>query len=138
MELEIIKNEEKLMNAIMCVFCAALAIAALLYVLLFNHAGPRDCVVLSITLCSFIIRLFEKKLGKYAKYFYISLVPALGALTMVVGTPGVFGAMQMAYFLMLFLAVPYYDLSVVKICVIVTIAVNGLAMLLFPESYLAQ
>lgn len=41
-----------------------------------------------------------------------------------------------AYFLVLFLAVPYYDLSVINMCVVVTILPNVVAMLMFPEAYM--
>ena len=91
-----------------------------------------------MVVCSFATRAMEKRLGRYAKYAYISILPVLGAVTMVVGTPGAFGAMQMAYFLVLVLSIPYYDLSVVKVCTVVTVLVNGLAMILFPKSYLAM
>lgn len=92
----------------------------------------------SMVVCSFATRAMEKRLGRYAKYAYISILPVLGAATMVVGTPGAFGAMQMAYFLVLVLSIPYYDLSVVKVCTVVTVLVNGLAMILFSKSYLAM
>ena len=109
-ELDIIKNEEKWMNTIMFLFCAVIPIVAFLFVILFNHGGFRDSIALTMVPCSIIVRVLQKRLGKYAKYLYISIVPALGAVTMVVGTPGVFGAMAIAYVIVLFLSVPYYDL----------------------------
>ena len=54
------------------------------------------------------------------------------------GTPGVFGAMVEAYFLVLFLAVPYYDLSVIKVCAGVTIIVNAAALVIFRQAYLCM
>ena len=124
------------MNLIMFVFMDIIPIVAFVYVLLFNGAKARDAIALSSIGCSLLIKLFEKVLGKYAKYLYISILPVMGAVTIVAGTPAVFGAMVEAYFLILFLAVPYYDLSVIKVCAGVTVTVNVLAMILFPQAYL--
>ena len=85
-----------------------------------------------------MIRVFEKKLGSFAKYLYISVLPFFGAVTLVAGTPGVFGAMVEAYFLVLFLAIPYYDLSVIKVCAGVTVIVNAVALFIFRQAYLCM
>ncbi len=136
MNVEILKNEEKRMNQIMFVFLTIIPVVAFVYVLLFNGGAKRDSIALVMVGCSLIVKLLEKSLGKYAKYMYISILPVIGAVTIVVGTPGCFGAMVEAYFLVLFLAVPYYDLSVINMCVVVTILPNVVAMLTFPEAYM--
>ncbi|MCX4267380.1 MAG: methyl-accepting chemotaxis protein [Lachnospiraceae bacterium] len=136
MNVEILKNEEKRMNQIMFVFLTIIPVVAFVYVLLFNGGAKRDSIALVMVGCSLIVKLLEKSLGKYAKYMYISILPVIGAVTIVVGTPGCFGAMVEAYFLVLFLAVPYYDLSVINMCVVVTILPNVVAMLMFPEAYM--
>lgn len=92
----------------------------------------KDSIVLLMVLASLII----KALGKFARYIYISILPVLGAVTIVLGTLGCFGAMVEAYFLILFLAIPYYDLSMIKVCSIVTIVPNVIAMIIFPQAYL--
>lgn len=138
MNLEILKGEEKRMNLIMFIFLSVIPGVAFLYVLLFNGGAARDCIVLLITLFGLLIRALEKQLGKYAKYLYISALPVLGAIVIVVGTPGCFGAMVEAYFLILFLAVPYYDLSVIKVCAAATMVPNVVALILFREAYLAM
>lgn len=138
MELEILKNEEKRMNMIMFLFLCVIPVVAFFYVLLFNGGSGRDAVVLGMVASSALIKLLEKKLGSYAKYFYISVLPIFGAVTIVAGTPGVFGAMAEAYFLVLFLAIPYYDLSVIKVCAAVTIVVNAVALLIFRQAYLCM
>lgn len=43
-----------------------------------------------------------------------------------------------AYFLVLFLAVPYYDLSVIKVCAAVTIGVNTIGLIIFRQAYLSM
>lgn len=138
MELEILKNEEKRMNMIMFLFLVAIPIVAVVYVLLFNGASGRDAIALLMVAASVLIKVFEKKLGSFAKYLYISVLPFFGAVTLVVGTPGVFGAMVEAYFLVLFLAIPYYDLSVIKVCAGMTVGVNIVALLIFKQAYLCM
>ena len=54
------------------------------------------------------------------------------------GSPGAFGAMAEAYFLVLFLAVPYYDISMIEMCTAVTIIPNVIAMFVFQKAYLAM
>ncbi|MBD5490632.1 MAG: chemotaxis protein [Lachnospiraceae bacterium] len=138
MELKILKDEEKLMNFIFFLFLLAIPIVAFLYVLFFNGGGMRDSIALIITLSGLIIKALEKPLGAKAKYLYVSALPGLGAVVLVVGTPGVFGAMVEAYFLVLFLSTAYYDLSVVKVCAAVTVIVNAIAMILFKDAYLCM
>ncbi|MDE7197862.1 MAG: chemotaxis protein [Lachnospiraceae bacterium] len=138
MELRVLKDEEKLMNLIFFLFLVAIPIVAFLYVLFFNGGGMRDSVALVITLASLIIKALEKPLGAKAKYLYVSALPVLGAVILVVGTPGVFGAMAEAYFLVLFLSVAYYDLSVVKVCAAVTAVANAAAMIIFRDAYLCM
>ena len=68
----------------------------------------------------------------------MSWLPLVGTVLLVAGTPGVFGAMAEAYFLVLFLSVAYYDLSVVKVCAGVTVAANAVALLIFRDAYLCM
>lgn len=138
MELRVLKDEEKLMNFIFFLFLVAIPIVAFLYVLFFNGGGMRDSVALLITLSSLIIKALEKPLGAKAKYLYASALPFCGAVILVLGTPGVFGAMVEAYFLVLFLTVAYYDLSVVKVCAAVTVIVNAVAVILFKDAFLCM
>lgn len=138
MNLEILKNEEKRMNFIMFLFLVSIPVVAFVYVLLFNGGSAKDAIVLLMVASGILVRLFEKRLGKVAKYLYISILPVFGAVTIVLGNPAAFGAMAEAYFLVLFLAVPYYDLSVVKVCVATTLAANVIAMIAFSQAYLAM
>ncbi len=138
MNLEVLKNEEKRMNLIMFLFMTAIPIVAFAYVFLFNNGAARDAVVLSMTGCCLLTKLLEKALGKYSKYIYLSILPVLGAVTIVAGTPACYGAMVEAYFLILFLAVPYYDLSTIKVCAAATLLPNIVAMILFPDAYFSM
>lgn len=138
MQLEILKNEEKRMNFIMFLFLVIIPCVAVGYVLLFNNGSLRDIIALSMVAASLLVRLFERLLGKYAKYLYISILPIFGAVTIILGNPGSFGAMVEAYFLVLFLAIPYYNLTMVIVCTATTIIPNIIAMFIFQEAYLAM
>ena len=138
MDLEILKNEEKRMNLIMFLFVAIIPVSAFGYVMLFNNGKLRDIVVLAMPVCSLLVKALEKVLGKYAKYFYVSILPVIGVVTIVAGSPAAYGAMAEAYFLVLFLCVPYYDLSVIKVCTVATVVPNIVTMFIFREQYLAM
>ncbi len=68
----------------------------------------------------------------------ISALPAIGAIVLSFSTPATFGAMAEAYFLVLFLAVSYYDLSVVIVCGVMTIMPNFIAMIFRPSPFFAM
>ncbi len=136
MQLEILKKEEKRMNLIMFLFLMIIPAVACLYVLLFNGGSWIDLIVLTMPVASILIRLFEHSLGSYAKYLYLIVLPILGALTIVVGNDGVFGAFPEAYILTLLLAVPYYDVNTIKANAIATVVANSIGLILFPDAYL--
>ena len=136
MQLELLKNEERQMNLIMFLAWGFLIpIAAFAFVMLFLDGTVKDAVVLLMVVFAVLIRVFEKVWGGKAKYLYASLMPLLGAVTMVVGNDGKFGAMTQAYFLATVMIIAYYDVSVVKVNAIVTIAANVLGLVVFPEAY---
>ena len=137
MKLAILKNEEKQMNLIMfLVWGFLIPIAACTFVLVFLNGTIADTSVLSMVVLALLIRAFEGKLDSKAKYLYACLMPVCGAVTMVVGNDGKFGAMTQAYFLATVMVIAYYDVSVIKINAIVTVVVNMVAMIIFPEAYL--
>ena len=125
MELQILKDEEKRMNLVFFLFLLAIPIVAFLYVLIFNGGSIRDIVAVLITVGSLCVKALEKPLGAKAKYLYVSLLPLIGAVVE-------------AYFLVLFLSVAYYDLSVVKVCAAVTVVANAIALVLFKDAFLCM
>lgn len=124
------------MNFFMFILMVAIPIAAFAFVMLFIQGTAKDSVVLLMVAASIVIRIFEKKLGRLAKYLYISIMPVFGAVVIVFANDGKFGAITQAYFLGLILSIAYYDASVVKVNAIVTLVTNVGAMILFPKSYL--
>ncbi len=137
MKLELLENEEKRMNLIMfLVWGLLIPIAAFVFVMLFLSGTAEDATILIMVPLALLIKLSEKSLGAKAKFLYASLMPVIGALTMVVGNDGKFGAMTQAYFLATVMIIAYYDVSVVKVNAIVTVVVNVVAMIIFPGAYL--
>ena len=132
----VLENEERQMNMIMFFALLGIPVAAFIFVMLFLKGTWIDSVVFLMTLSGGIIKLAEKKLGALAKYLYISVIPVVGMLIIVIANDGKFGAITHAYFLVLCMSIAYYDKMVVLVCTIVTIVVNGVAMIIFPSSYL--
>ena len=135
MELNVLKNEEKLMNLIMFLFNLCIPIVAFFYVIFFNGGSMIDAVVLVIPVCTLLVKIFEKILGDYAKYIYICLLPIWGTFVIVIPNDGTFGAMTNAWFLVTVLAVPYYNLNVIKVNAIATVVPCAIGFILFPEAY---
>lgn len=135
MGLKILENEEKQMNFIMFLLMIGVPIAALGFVLIFLQGTLKDCSILIMPVISVLIRISEKKLGGYAKYLYIAIMPVSGAFLLAFTNDGKFGAIPHAYFFGIILAIAYYDTKVVKVYTILTIVVNGLTMLVFPSGF---
>lgn len=136
MELGILKNVEKQMNFIMFLVSVAVPVAAFGFVMLLLHGTAVDATIFLVLVTGVLVKIFEKQLGKYAKYFYVSSMPFWGAIVIAAGNDGLFGAMTQAYFFWTLVSVAYYDVSVVKVNSIVTLVTNIIAFILFPGSYL--
>ena len=138
MELNVLKNVERKKNLMMFVVNTIVPIAGFVFVMLFIHGTIRDSIVLLMTVASLLVRLFEVKLGRIAKYFYVSLIPIGGAVTIAVGADGKFGAITQCYFFILLIAIGYYDISVLKVNAVVTVISNIIGMIIFPKSCLRE
>ena len=136
MELDILKNEEKQMNFIMWLINAVVPIAGFAFVMLFIQGTLIDTVVFMMPVASMITKLFEKKLGKYAKYVYLSIIPIGGALTAAITADGKYGAISHCYFFVILLAIAYYNLSAIKVTAIITIVSNAICMIIAPKGFL--
>lgn len=128
--------EEKHMNTIMFWEMIIIPIVAFIFVILFQHGTKKDAIVLLMTICSIAIRIFENKLGVYAKYLYTSIIPFWGAVTIIFPNDAKFGAMEHAYIWVIIVCIAGYDLLVLKVNIIVTIVSNVIGMLICPEAYL--
>lgn len=136
MKPSVLTNQEKMMNFIMFLVNIAVPVAAFIFVMLFLQGTFADAIVLLMALAACFVRLFEKRLGKYAKYLYTCSMPFWGTFVIIIANDGKFGAMTQAYFLWLILCIPYYDTSVVKASAITTLVMSTIGLILFPASYL--
>lgn len=130
------KSEEKRMNTIMFWEMIFIPITAWAFVHFLLDGGRKDNIVLLMAVCSILIRIFEKKLGRYAKYFYISIMPVWGPIIIVFTNDGKFSAIEYAYIWAIIICIAGYDFSAMILNAALTIGLNILAIILFPEPFL--
>lgn len=75
MQLQSMKNEEKLINNILFIYILGVAISGWVFVMIFLNGGVRECIFLLSGLSAIITKLFEKMLGSKAKYVYACIFP---------------------------------------------------------------
>ncbi len=139
MQLESIKNEEKLVNNIMFLYVVGVAISGFAFVMLFLNGGIRECIFLLSGVCGIITKIFEKPLGSKAKYVYACIPPVIGAITAAVcntDTSDSYVCLTHYYFVATLLLVPYYEQKVLRVSTIVTFVANASLMIIFPAGFL--
>lgn len=136
MKLNILKSEERSMNMIMFLVNLGIPVVAFTWVMLLIDGTAKDSVIFLMLGAGVIVKVLEKPLASFAKYVYVSIMPVVGAITIIYGNDGKFAAMTQAYILILILSIAYYDKKVVVVNTIVTVVVNFLGIILFTESYL--
>jgi methyl-accepting chemotaxis protein len=135
MKQDVLSNTEKQMNFIMFLADIIIPIVAGTFVMLFIDGTPIDWIVLIIAGFSIFIKIFEKPLGKYAKYLYVDALTFGGPFVIIIANDGKFAAMTQAYILFLILSVAYYDRKVTINCTVATIVTNAIGAILFWEPY---
>ena len=139
MQLESIKNEEKLVNNIMFAYIVAVGMSGFSFVMLFLNGGIRECIFLLSVVFGLLAKIFEKKLGHNAKYVYACIPPIIGALTAAVcntSTSDSYVCLTHYYFVTTLLLVPYYEQKVLRVSTIVTYVANISLMIAFPAGFL--
>lgn len=136
MDKEVVNSEEKFMNSILFLANIVVPIVAFSFVMLFLHGNKRDAIVFLMVAAAAVTRLFEKKLGKYAKYVYACIIPILGAVLIAFAYDGHYGAMSHGFFMVTILVIPYYNYRLLITNAVVTVVANGISMILFPKGYL--
>lgn len=139
MQLQSMKNEEKLVNNIVFVYILGVAISGWAFVMIFLNGGIRECIFPLSGLCAIITKVFEKQLGSKAKYVYACIPPVVGAITAAVcstNTSDSYVCLTHYYFVATLLLVSYYDLKLIRVSTIVTIVVNAAMMIAFPAGFL--
>lgn len=139
MELSSMRNDEKLVNNIMFAYILGVAISGWIFVMLFLNGGVRECIFLLSGLGAILTKVFEKSLGKTAKYVYCCIPPVIGAITAAVCNTAdsqSYVCLTHYYFVATLLLVSYYDLKLIRVSVAVTIIVNAAMMIAFPAGFL--
>ena len=139
MQLQSMKNEEKLINNILFLYILGVAISGWAFVMIFLNGGARECVFLLSGLLAVVTKAFEKKLGSKAKYVYACIPPIIGAVTAAVSCTndsGGYVCLTHYYFVATLLLVPYYEQTLIKVSYIVTVVVNAGMMIVFPAGFL--
>lgn len=139
MQLQAIKNEEKLVNNIIFVYILAVSMAGWAFVMIFLNGGIRECFFALTGVCAIITKLLEKQLGGKTKYVYACIPPILGAVTCAIcNTPDSDSYVCITHYYMVatLLLVPYYDLKLIRFSTIITLVVNVVMMIPFPAGFL--
>ena len=139
MQLESMKNEEKLINNILFAYISVVGFSGWAFVMIFLNGGVRECIFLLSILASVMTKLFEKKLGSKAKYVYACIPPIIGAITAAVSCTNQsegYVCLTHYYFVTTLLLVPYYEKKLLKVSYITTVVVNAGMMIAFPAGFL--
>lgn len=86
------------MNLIMFFVNLGIPVAAFSFVMLYLHGTALDATIFLMAVLAGLVRAFEKSLGSRAKYLYVSLMPIVGTLVIVIANDGKFGAMTQHIF----------------------------------------
>ncbi|MCM1144545.1 MAG: methyl-accepting chemotaxis protein [Blautia sp.] len=139
MQLQSMKNEEKLVNNIMFLYILVVGIAGWGFVMVLLQGGARECIFLLSGVFAILTKVFEKQLGSKAKYVYACIPPIMGAITAAFcgpsQSPG-YICLTHYYFVATLLLVPYYEQKLLKVSAIVTVVVNAVMMIIFPAGFL--
>lgn len=139
MQVQSVRNEEKLVNNIMFAYIVGVGVAGFSFVMLFLNGGIRECIFLLSCVGGIVTKMFEKQLGSKAKYVYACIPPIMGAITCAVcntSTSESYICITHYYMVATLLLVPYYDQKLLRVSTIVTIVVNAAMMIVFPAGFL--
>lgn len=139
MQLQSMKNEEKLINNIMFFYVLGVGIAGWAFVMIFLNGGMRECTFLLSSLLAILTKAFEKALGSKAKYVYACIPPIIGAVTIAVSNANDsagYICITHYYFVATLLLVPYYEQKLIRTSYIVTVVINAAFMIAFPAGFL--
>lgn len=139
MQVQSMKNEEKLVNNIMFIYIFGVAIAGWGFVMILLNGGLRECIFLLSGICAILTKVFEKQLGSKVKYIYACIPPIIGAITAAFCGPSAsagYVCLTHYYFVTTLLLVPYYEQKLLKVNAIVTVVVNAGMMIIFPAGFL--
>lgn len=135
MKPSILQDQERKINQLFFFVDLVVPICATAFVILFLQGTWIDLVALLMAVSTVFIKLFEKKLGGWAKYLYATAMPIWGTVIIVVANDGKFIAMTQAWLFWLLFSIAYYDTKVIKAVAGSTVGLTVLGLLFFTESY---
>ncbi len=139
MQVQSIRNEEKLVNNIMFIYILGVAVSGWGFVMVLLNGGLRECIFLLSGVCAILTKVFEKPLGSRAKYVYACIPPIVGAITAAVSNTNDsagYVCLTHYYFVATLLLVPYYEQKLLRVSTVVTFVVNAGMMIAFPAGFL--
>lgn len=139
MQLQSMKNEEKIVNRILFLYILSVGISGWAFVMIFLNGGLREYTFLLSTLAAIVTKLLEKPLGSNAKYVYACIPPVVGAITAAVSCTDAsagYVCLTHYYFVATLLLVPYYEQKLIKFSYLLTVIVNAGMMIAFPAGFL--
>lgn len=136
MDKETVSSEERFMDFILFLANIIVPIVAFSFVMLFLNGNKKDAIVLLMVVAAIITKLFERKLGTYAKYVYACIIPVFGAVLIAFANDGHYGAMSHGFFMTTILVIPCYNYRLLITNATVTLVANIVGMILAPKGYL--
>lgn len=139
MQLQSMKDEEKIVNRILFLYILSVGISGWAFVMIFLNGGLREYTFLLSTLAAIVTKLLEKPLGSNAKYVYACIPPVVGAITAAVSCTDAsagYVCLTHYYFVATLLLVPYYEQKLIKFSYLLTVIVNAGMMAAFPAGFL--
>lgn len=139
MQLQSMKDEEKIVNRILFLYILVVGISGWAFVMIFLNGGLRECIFLLSAVAVVFTKLLEKPLGSKAKYVYACIPPVVGAITAAVSCTDAsagYVCLTHYYFVATLLLVPYYEQKLIKFSYLVTVIVNAGMMVAFPAGFL--
>lgn len=131
-----IKKEVEFVNLVMFLFYMTVPICALTFVVILLHGNfEDDGIVLLMLPSAILVRVFEKKLGDKAKYFYGAIMPIFGTVTIAYGNDGKFICMMEAYFLVTSMMVAYSDISAVLVNGAITVLSSVIGIIFWTPAF---
>lgn len=138
MQGKLLNDNEKVGNICLLAFICVVSVVGCSAVMLFLNGGIRELVFPLGGVAAIIVKIFEKKLGSYAKYVYAFIPPIIGAITnSVCSTPdsGSYVAITFYYMAATVVVALYLDRDLLIRHGIVTFVVNVVFMIIFPAGF---
>lgn len=135
MQSKFMENEEKRINLIMFLVNVFLPFMGFGFAMTFLHGSFKDSFIFIISATAILIRFFEKLLGKYAKYLYVSIIPILGGFFIGYLGDNKYGVVFYCYFLILILSIAYYNKKVVIVNAFITIISNCIFGIVYLKQF---